>query len=380
MLLARLLGWIKEHQTFNIFLLEILAVFIGISGSLYVDKWRQQQDDYETLDRELRNLYYELSRNVSNDSVANNINVDATRSTILLTFGDWRNLSDEELLDHFRNATFVYAPNLEAVELRANNSTLSIPFSGVLAQIEASLSDLNMVIALAALNVEEIYSDSRHLIKAANIVLPAAFEAGFRDEDLVDDVEALFDITGGISSEFVADEHNIATIRSAIEDPQVQMKLRQLITLRQHNGLNILTLVQFKRDILEAIRRYAPDISVPFVEVGIDGSATRFGWQTYLPMRQDGADPDVWHTTLDLVDGSVKFRADRAWVVNWGSSVSEAGIGENMWEFAGDVSAAFPTGTASLNGSNIPVRAGRYDISFNTRTLEYSFELVEADD
>ena len=33
-----------------------------------------------------------------------------------------------------------------------------------------------------------------------------------------------------------------------------------------------------------------------------------------------------------------------------------------------------------LNGSNIPVRTGRYDITFSTETLEYSFEQVESDD
>ena len=380
MLLARLLGWIREKQTFNIFLLEILAVFIGITGSLYVDKWRQQQDDYETLDRELRNLYYELSRTVSNDAVANSINVDATRSTVLLTYGDWQGFSDEELLEHFWNASYVFAPYLGDAELQASNSTLSIPFNGVLAQIEASLADLNMITNLVALTVDEIYSDSRSLIRASKTVPTVAFDSGLSDEDLVNDVEELFEMTSDISSEFVATGDNLRAIRAAIEDPQVQMQLRQMIPLRQSLGLNILALIQVKRDVLEAIRRYAPDISVPFVEVGIDGSATRFGWQTYLPMRQDGENPDIWHTTLDLEDGSVKFRADRAWVVNWGSSVSEPGVGDTVWEFVGDSSAAFPTGTAILNGSNIPVQAGRYDIRFNTQTLEYSFERAEPAD
>ncbi len=57
------------------------------------------------------------------------------------------------------------------------------------------------------------------------------------------------------------------------------------------------------------------------------------------------------------VTGGVKFRQDGAWDINWGD-------------------AAFPSGTGTQGGSNIPVPAGAYDVTFNITTGEYSFTAV----
>ena len=86
MLLARLLGWIKGHKTTHIFLLEILAVFIGITGSLFVDTWREQQADHEQLDSELSNLHWVLKRQISNHTEASQLITGALESAVLLGF------------------------------------------------------------------------------------------------------------------------------------------------------------------------------------------------------------------------------------------------------------------------------------------------------
>ena len=57
------------------------------------------------------------------------------------------------------------------------------------------------------------------------------------------------------------------------------------------------------------------------------------------------------------VTGGVKFRQDADWAVNWGD-------------------AAFPSGTGIQGGSNIPVPAGTYDITFDITTGDYSFTSV----
>jgi hypothetical protein len=62
------------------------------------------------------------------------------------------------------------------------------------------------------------------------------------------------------------------------------------------------------------------------------------------------------------VTGGVKFRQfdfdpQNPWAVNWGD-------------------AAFPSGTGTQGGSNIPVPAGTYDVTFNITTGEYSFTAV----
>ena len=88
--------------------------------------------------------------------------------------------------------------------------------------------------------------------------------------------------------------------------------------------------------------------------VGLIGSAGPFGWDADTTMTQDTADPNLWHLTIDLIDGEAKFRANGNWDVNWGAT-------------------DFPTGIGTQGGPNIPVFAGTYDITFNSETGEYNF-------
>lgn len=89
--------------------------------------------------------------------------------------------------------------------------------------------------------------------------------------------------------------------------------------------------------------------------VGIIGSATPGGWDEDTDMTVDPLDPFQWSLRIVLQDGEAKFRADDDWAVNWGDGT-------------------FPTGTALLDGPNIPVTAGEYNISFNTFTGFYRFQ------
>ena len=90
--------------------------------------------------------------------------------------------------------------------------------------------------------------------------------------------------------------------------------------------------------------------------VGIIGTATAGGWGSDTPMVQDGTDPNKWTLTVTLSDGEAKFRANGTWDVNWGDS-------------------AFPIGTGTQGGPNIPITAGTYDITFNSGTGQYFFDL-----
>ena len=53
--------------------------------------------------------------------------------------------------------------------------------------------------------------------------------------------------------------------------------------------------------------------------------------------------------------GGIKFRANNAWAISWGST-------------------AFPTGTGTLGGPNIICVGGTYGVTFNSTTGEYHFE------
>jgi hypothetical protein len=57
---------------------------------------------------------------------------------------------------------------------------------------------------------------------------------------------------------------------------------------------------------------------------------------------------------LNLTNGFVKFRKDNSWAVNWGST-------------------AFPSGTGTQGGQDIPVLAGTYNIVFERTSGNYVF-------
>ena len=59
-------------------------------------------------------------------------------------------------------------------------------------------------------------------------------------------------------------------------------------------------------------------------------------------------------TVTFSVSGGAKFRQDAAWTKSWGAN-------------------AFPSGTGTQNGGNIPVPAGTYNITFNRTTGAYNF-------
>lgn len=89
------------------------------------------------------------------------------------------------------------------------------------------------------------------------------------------------------------------------------------------------------------------------------------GWNGDIPMNRDAADPDLWMAEVSLPanfdfsappDGIIeaKFRENFDWSINWGD-------------------AAFPSGTGTPNGANIPVVPGKYSVTFNSATLDYNF-------
>lgn len=89
-----------------------------------------------------------------------------------------------------------------------------------------------------------------------------------------------------------------------------------------------------------------------YPSIGIVGDATS-GWETDIVMNTtDGITYTI--TAYTFKNGGAKFRQDNAWAINWGSN-------------------AFPSGTGTQNGPNIPVIAGKYDVTFNRITGAYNF-------
>ncbi|WP_375419183.1 alpha-amylase family glycosyl hydrolase [uncultured Hymenobacter sp.] len=129
-----------------------------------------------------------------------------------------------------------------------------------------------------------------------------------------------------------------------------------------HSGSNIpVTAGEYAATFNDVTGEYLfKGLGAPTYEtVGLIGSATAKGWDASTPLTK-GADGHTWMlANVTLTAGEVKFRANNAWDVNWGGST-------------------FPTGVGILSGSNIPVGAGTYTITFNDLTREYGFETTSS--
>ncbi len=79
------------------------------------------------------------------------------------------------------------------------------------------------------------------------------------------------------------------------------------------------------------------------------------GWNGDVPMNRDAMNPNLWKLSRSwFANSDVKFRENKDWSANWGNNT-------------------FPSGTGTPNGPNIPLVAGKYDVTFNTTTFEYNF-------
>lgn len=90
-----------------------------------------------------------------------------------------------------------------------------------------------------------------------------------------------------------------------------------------------------------------------YASIGVIGSATADGWDADQDMTKSTFDPHIWYVKgIELVDGEMKFRLDNDWALNWGGNTAMSGI-------------------TTVDGPNIPVTAGTYDVWFNDLTGRY---------
>ena len=119
--------------------------------------------------------------------------------------------------------------------------------------------------------------------------------------------------------------------------------------------------------ILELIKSYYPEVRVIYENVGIIGTALdgydNVGGRS-TPMQRTDAKNSIWETELYLKEGTIKFRCNDSWLRNWGGNYSEN---------------QFPSGSATADGDNIPVQAGKYHIKLNLSNYTYEFTKIEND-
>lgn len=98
--------------------------------------------------------------------------------------------------------------------------------------------------------------------------------------------------------------------------------------------------------------------------IGVVGSATPSGWGSPdVEMSFNSATKKWQALNVSLTAGEIKFRANDAWDLSWGTYPSSANKN--------------PDQLTSSNGNNISVTAGRYNIYFSLNKVDPTYEIVQ---
>ena len=378
MLLARLLGWIKGHRTFHIFMLEVLAVFIGITASLFVDDWRQRQQDRDILDHLMEATHYSAMQDDTILRINLGLGNVALEDSLWLLYGDVSDASDAELLRRYQQASMLpLKTDVQPGYQRLLNTSLSIPFDHTMAELDYlfrnirdAMADLDQAQARMAVIHRELLAAGR-LPENDRTLFQFPFTGRWQE-----DSARLRNILNS-NDAFVSDLGNAAAVRSALETSEVRSLLLELVGLRYLFNATLIQIGTSNDAVIASIRAYDPDVTLPVEVIELIGDAMPGNWDSGLPMTRDSRDPNVWRLRTQLTDGHIKFRADNSWSSNWGAPNRPEHWGTgSIFSFGGDASAVFPKGTAQFGGLDIPADAGSYDVTFNSQSFEYSFERV----
>jgi len=363
--------------------LELVVIFVGITASFWVDEWREKRQDTETFNRILSQIYYDVH---VDEAVL--IAQAATNNEALLYAGGLV-LRDEELPpadELFRQLGIVFneiqvPPSLGGYS-RLANTPLAIPVNDVQLSLDEGFGlYVNNYAALAGKvdelrNVRLSYWSSIGVVSCPNNVQempvdPATVDALDLRGQLAPARAAVQD-----RGECLPDASNQEIALRAMGDPEFRLELRRVMQIRESMAWWLARLRTRVESIRTQLQTFLPDIALPVETLGLVGSATPVGWDvaSALPMRRVGTHD--WMLDVRLEDGDVKFAANGSYTMDWGAPRPWVARGSYMGFEEGliAVDEFVPSGTAQFKGVNIPVKAGHYQVLFNTQSGEYSFE------
>jgi|AntRauTorcE11897_2_1112592.scaffolds.fasta_scaffold00190_19 hypothetical protein len=108
-----------------------------------------------------------------------------------------------------------------------------------------------------------------------------------------------------------------------------------------------------------SIGEYDESSAATYTTIGLIGDATPNGWDSDTDLTQSSFDSHIWYINdIELTSGEAKFRAENDWATNWGANTEFSGFG-------------------SIDGPNIPVSPGTYNVWFNDLDGSYIFIPVQ---
>ena len=307
------------------------------------------------------------------------VNSRALESALLLAYGDTNAIPDEELVRHFDLAAWgFHSFDVQPGYQRLLNTSLSIPFDHTMAELDYSFGLIEEY-SLNINNLLRILFDLRFEMRTAAGLPEDTRYWGF---DLADDDARRFDEFRSLlfnNDVYAASIDDAAAIRNLLRSKSGKKMMLQLVNLHHQLGTLYIHLRGWNRRVVDTIRNTKSDIPLPIGVMELSGAATPVDWSGGVAMRRDAEDPNVWQLRIELRDGELKFRADGSFASNWGAPNRPENRAANVgFEFGGNPDDVFPRGVAAFGGLNIPVKAGIYDVTFNSQSFEYFFERVDS--
>jgi hypothetical protein len=369
-------------------LLEVFAIFLGISASFVVEEWRQDQQDIETFEHFLEAIYYEAERE---ESVTKRIvyqNNQVVGALNLLLGKGAQSLPDEQLLALFNVVLQPWGqPRGDANYQALLEADLRLPRDDTMQQIHDLYATRDLFFSNRARLIDD-HSNALTLKMGdwglqANAPLVSWDEAG---QSLVTDARLEHPMFAGVrklledygENEFT--RMSAERARRSLQDPASRQVLQQVLQRVVRSSDMAIAVMGVDQNIRAVVRERLPDIRLPVRTLGLVGSATSAGWllPKAEPLAQEWGQSDWWSAEMTLTDGMAKLVANQNYGTSWGVDYSWETIDPLAHEtfYLGDPDAVFPTGTGVLDGQNIPIREGRYRVRFNTRTFEYQFNEI----
>ncbi|MDX1380751.1 MAG: hypothetical protein R3233_06505 [Xanthomonadales bacterium] len=370
-------------------LLEVFAIFLGISASFVVEEWRQERQDVEIFEHFLEAIYYDAAREQAVTSRIVYLNNQVVGALGVLLGPGADGLADDQLMALLNVVLQPWSqPRGDASYQALLAADLSLEHDDTMQQIHDLYATRDLFFTIRERLIED---HSRALAQAmgdwglyTNAPIVSWDEAGGSlvteprlDHPMYAGVRKLLDDFG--AAEFVRISAERA--RNSLRDPDSRRILNQTLQRVVRSSDMAIAVMGTDQNIQAVVRERLPDIRLPVRSLGLVGSATRAGWvlPQAEPLAPERGQRDWWSAELTLTDGMAKFVANENYGTSWGTDYSWAVVDPLAHEtfYLGDPDAVFPTGTGVLDGQNIPIRAGRYRVRFNVRTYEYAFDRLD---
>jgi hypothetical protein len=374
---------------FQSLLLEVFAIFLGITGSFAVEEWRETRQADETFRRFLEAIYYDVLREQASlrYAVYSNNQTIAILNTLLA--GEHDSIPGDRLLAMVEAVFSPWSTSPNDSSFRAlAASDLAMPFDDTMQILTANYSTYSSLHH----GVQQLIADhnrtaSQVLSEWGTVSNRPTFQPAPDGDSMVFGPRLDRAEYAGIrqlffdGETFLPAQESVAKARQFLQLPTTRQLLAQEIERVMQASDLALAIRQTGESFKSAIRARLPDLRLSVRTLALVGSATPGGWAIAraTPLHSEQGGGDWWSAELTLGDGMAKFIANGDFGTSWGVEPAWAIVspGADPTHYLGDPAAVFPTGVAAFDGQNLPISAGRYRVRFNTHTFEYRFEAIK---